>query len=48
MPGKIYIPQVAPELPDPPIREASGEVKALAAVMMIGALAALVWALKGK
>jgi len=48
MPAKIYIPQATPELPDPPIRKASGEVKALAAVMMIGALAALVWAWKGK
>jgi len=43
-----FIPQLPnPELPDAPVG-AGGEAKALAAIMMIGALAALVWAWKGK
>jgi len=43
---KSYIPQLPnPELPDPPMG-ASGGAKALAAVLMIGSIVALVWALK--
>jgi len=41
-----FIPQLPnPELPDAPVG-AGGEVKALAVIMMIGALAAIVWAWK--
>ncbi len=43
---KSFIPQLPnPELPDAPL-ETGREAKALAAVLMIGTLAALVWVWK--
>ncbi len=43
---KSFIPQLPnPELPDVPVG-ANGEAKTLAAILMIGSLAALVWVWK--